>query len=1202
MGKGGGSSRTPKEQADNLKSRQSLSVIDLLCEGQIEGPVNGLKGIYLNKTPVQGDDGTNNFAGVNVQWTAGTQAQDYLSGFPSSENEVPVSSEVKKNVPLTRTITDPDIDRLRVTVGVGALFSQNDKGDVNGASVEMLVQIGNGTTWRTVETVKIEGKTRSQYLRSVMIDNLPERPFNIRVMRQTDDSTSSMLENKTLWSSYTEIIDTKLTYPNTAVVGLQFDSAQFNGVPSRNYLIRGLIVKVPANYDPATRNYQGMWDGTFKLAWTNNPAWIFYDLVMNTRYGLGKRLGSFGCDKWAMYVIAQYCDQLVDDGFGGQEPRMTCNAYITDQRKAYDVISDLSSVFRAMPVWDGLQMTCIMDRPADPVWRYSNANVVEGKFSYSASAQKARHTAIHVRYIDPKNGWEAATEYVADDSMIARYGLNVSKVDAFGCTSRGQAHRVGKWILETERLEKQTVNFAIGREGIKHLPGDIIEIADNNFAGARIGGRIKSIDGQTVVLDREIVIGDNEQAFLGFINAEGKPDRVQIFSHPQPDTVVIGKEVEGLEQWGIWSLSTASIAPRLFRALGISEGEDGTYSVTALQHVPEKEAVVDNGARFEPDAGTVFGGKIPPVEHLQVEAMPESDRYQVRMTWDTPRVMSGLTFDVKLMREGAIHKRQTVSDTEFFCGDLPLGNYTASVRGKNPAGQIGSETTVVFEIGPPSLPDYLQVTAGNFNVTIKPVNTKPTSLGTQYEFYKGMSESEVLAQQNSLGRASILNDVNCMPDTEYWYGVQAVNSIGRSSLLVEKVTTKLKPEDILDLIGPEIPKLDWAKELSEMVEENTSNVVLLSDRAALVVNKDNRVSGITVTAGDEASAIDFLADFVSFSDPDTLERNLYWDNNRKALVLKGEIQLLDGSSVSSKSDLGNGAGGIFRLQTGSGAFPGDTVTANRLFTSAFDTEPGKDTVFTVYALNELGKITRIESKMYDGTGWNTPKLFIDGDLVALGTIKGDRLVAGTSINAPVINGGSINIGNGQFTVDSNGRMVAQNAQIVGNIKANSGELNNVTINQNCNIKGALSANNIVGDITATYLAPSLNGSWRGGAKKVTLSHTFRYRGGQGYPISISIPSANINLQAAGTLDSCTSTIRINVNGINIINKAISVVNSASDNKRLYTLSCCSGYILPAGLSNVEVQIYLDINGYGYIDTFTDPIPIIFSRQDSTRFY
>lgn len=1073
MGKGGGSSHTPKESPDNLKSKQVLSIIDMLCEGQIEGPVNGLQGVYLNKTPIQNEDGSNNFTGVNLQWTAGTQAQSHLTGFASSENEMSVSSEVKKNTPIVRTITDVDVDRVRVTVGVSALYESNDKGDMYGGTVQMYVQIGSGSNWATVETVTISGKTRSQYLRSVMINNLPARPFNIRVVRVTDDSTSAKVENKTLWSSYTEIVDTKLTYPNTAVVGLTFDSEQFNGVPGRQYLIDGLIVKIPSNYDPRQRTYSGLWDGTFKPGWTNNPAWVFYDLVMNTRYGLGKRIGSFGCDKWALYMIAQYCDQLVDDGFGGKEPRMTCNAYITDQRQAYDVLNDLCSVFRAMPVWDGLQMTCIMDRPTDPIWRYSNANVVEGKFSYSASAQKARHTAIHVRYVDPENGWDTATEYVADDTLIARYGLNVSQVDAFGCTSRGQAHRVGKWILETERLEKQTVTFTVGREGLKHLPGDIIEIADNNYAGARIGGRIKSVgDGQRITLDREVVINDNEQAFLGYIDHEGKPQRVQVFSHPEPDVLVLGKAIEGLEDFGMWTLSTATIKPRLFRALGITEDE-GQYTIVALQHVPEKEAVVDNGAIFEPDTNTLYSGKIPPVEHLQVTAEPDSDVYQIRMTWDTPRVMSGLVFEVKLMREGALHRRETVNDTEFLCGNLPLGNYSVTVRGKNPAGQLGTETTAVFEIGPPALPDHLQITAGNFSITIKPVVTKPTSLGTQYEFYKGMSEGEVRAQSNYLGRATVLNDINCVPDTEYWYGVQAVNGVGRSALMVEKVKTKLKPEDILDLIGPEIPKLDWAKELSEMVEENTSNVVLLSDRAALVVNKDNRVSGITVTAGDEASAIDFLADFVSFSDPDTLERNLYWDNNRKALVLKGEIQLLDGSSVSSKSDLGNGAGGIFRLQTSTGAFPASAALANSLFTSAFDIDPGKDTVFTVYALNASGNITRIESKMYDGSNWVTPKLFIDGDLVALGTIKGDRLVAGTSINAPVINGGSINggsinIGNGQFTVNSGGYMVAQDAYVSGNIRATTGNFSNVTIDETCTVK-RLNADYITGDMTQALI-------------------------------------------------------------------------------------------------------------------------------------
>ncbi|GKX58336.1 TipJ family phage tail tip protein [Leminorella grimontii] len=1091
MGKGGGSSHTPREEPDSLKSRQRLSIIDMLCEGPIEGPVGGLKGVFLNKTPIENDSGEANFSGVELQWVAGTQEQDYLSGFPSSENEVPVSAEVKYNYPIVRTITDADIDRVRVTVGVQGLYEQNDKGDVYGSTVNLEIQVSNSSAWRTVETVKISGKTRGQYLRSVIIGNLPARPFNLRVVRVEKDSTSSRLENKTLWSSYTEIVDTKLTYPNTAIVGLKFDSEQFSGVPGRQYLLDGQIVRIPDNYDPRTRTYTGLWTGNFKLGWTNNPAWIYYDVATKERYGMGRRLGQFGADKFMLYTIAQYCDQLVDDGFGGKEPRMTCNAYVTDQRKAHDVITDLCSVFRAMPVWDGLQMTAIIDRPADPVWRYSNANVVDGKFSRSAAAQKARHTAIHVRYIDPNNGWVTATEYVADDALIARYGLNTLQVDAFGCTSRGQAHRVGKWILETERLERTTITFKVGREGLRHLPGDVIEVADNDFAGARIGGRIAGIseDKKIVTLDRDVVINDGEQAFLGYIDTTGKPARVQVFSQPEPNVLVLGHAIDGLTDFGMWTLSTATIKPQLFRAQGISE-EDGTYTITAIQHVPEKESIVDNGTIFEPDSGTLYSGIIPPVEHLQVEAIPDSDAFQIRMTWDTPRVLSDLLFDVKLMRAGAVHKRETVRETEFQCGNLPLGDYTAVVRGKNSAGQLGAETTAVFEIGPPSLPDSLQVTAGNFSVTIKPVVTKPTSLGTQYEFYKGMTEEEVRAQAISLGRASILNDVNCQPNTEYWYGLCAVNGVGRSGMMVQKVKTLLKPDDILDLIGPEIPKLDWAKDLAEMVEENSSQVVLLSNRAALVVNKDGRISGITVTAGDEASAVDFLADFVAFTDPVSLERNLYWDNRRRTLVLKGEIQLLDGTSVSSKHDLGNGAGGIFRIKSATGIFPEDTDTVNALFVTAFGTSPAQDTVLTFYAVDGSGKVTAANSRMYNGTAWITPQLFIDGDLIALGTIRGDRLVAGSEIYAPVIKGGLVEAGTIRssgnpptFELLPNGTLTARNANISGVINANAGTFNNVTIGESCTIK-RLYADVIYGNIVSMsgafsrYFDSKHNGDYR----------------------------------------------------------------------------------------------------------------------------
>lgn len=894
MGKGGGKTKVPYEQADNLKSHQQLSIIDLLCEGQIEGPIDGLKGVYLNKTPIQASDNSYNFKGVEAEWVAGTQVQDPLSGFPATENEVPVSLEVKKSVPIVRSITDGNIDRLRVTVGVSGLFKQKDNGDMVGTSVRLLVQLGSGSSWRTVETVDFNGKTRSQYLRSVVIDSLPQVPFNMRVVRDTDDSTSSMLENKTVWSSYTEIYDVKLSYPNTAVVGLRFDSEQFNGVPSRQYLIKGMVVKVPDNYDPTTRAYNGLWMGNFKLAWTDNPAWIFYDIVANTRYGLGNRLGQFGCDKFMLYTIAQYCDQLVDDGFGNKEPRFTCNCYITNQRQAYDVINDLCSIFRSLPVWDGLQLSAVMDRPADTTYIYTNANVVEGKFNYSSSAQKSRHTAAHIRYIDPDNGWETATEYVADDELIRRFGLNVAKVDAFGCTSRGQAHRVGKWLIQTEKLEKQTVTFVIGREGLRHLPGDIIGIADNDYAGAKIGGRVKSVDGRTIVLDREVTIDNLQQAFLSYVDESGKLQKTQILSQPKPDTVVLTEDV-ALKPWSVWMLSNPSIKPRLFKALGISENDDGTYSISALQHIPEKEAIVDDGAKFELDNNTLYGLDIPPVERLQVEVTPESDVWQARVTWDMPRTLNNLRFEVKILCDDKVKSREVITNTQYLISDLQQGQYNAIVRGVGPDGKLGEETATAFSILPPAKPDALILTPSNFSVSIRPIVKGITSLGTQYEFYKGLSKQEVVEKKHYLGRSAVMIDQDCQSSTEYWYGVNAVNSVGRS----------------------------------EMIIANTKTL-----------------------------------------------------------------------------DAANGAGGFFRIQTADGVFPNNDQ-ATKLFFSEFGFYPAQDAVLTVYSLDKEGKVSHSSSQMYDGGKWVEPKLFLDGDLVATGTIKGDRLIAGSEINAPVIKGGLI---------------------------------------------------------------------------------------------------------------------------------------------------------------------------------------------------
>lgn len=506
----GGGGHTPHEAPDSLRSAQKLRAIGLISLGPIKGPVNKWKDTYFDNTPIQNangvddnDAGSFNFKNTEIQYNLGYQDQKPLEGFEASEREVSVGAEVKQQHPITRSVIDPDVTRLRLTIGVNALISQNDQGDTNGTSVDFQILINNTPRG----TYQIEGKSSSRFYRSYIIDDLPPRPFTVTVKRVTADSKSQRLQNGTHWVSYTEIIDTKLSYPNMAIVGIKTDSRYNPSFPNINFLLYGRIIKIPTTYNPETRTYApGLWRGDFKMGWTNNPAWIFYDLITNKLAGLGQRIGDYGIDKFMLYEIAKYCDELVDDGYGGKEPRMVSNLWITEQREAYNVLSDMASVFRAIAVWDGTQFTAIQDRPTDPVCLYSQSNVKDGKFTRQYAAGKAIFTAVEVEYADERNLYQKAIEYVADDRMIARYGYNVKKMTAFGCTSRGQAHRYGKWVLETSRLEQCTITFTVGRQGLMHLPGDIIEVADNNYAGKALSGRVVAISGKKVTLDQPVEI------------------------------------------------------------------------------------------------------------------------------------------------------------------------------------------------------------------------------------------------------------------------------------------------------------------------------------------------------------------------------------------------------------------------------------------------------------------------------------------------------------------------------------------------------------------------------------------------------------------------------------------------------------------------------------------------------------------------
>ncbi|EES1689740.1 host specificity protein J, partial [Escherichia coli] len=648
-------------------------------------------------------------------------------------------------------------------------------------------------------------------------------------------------------SSYTEIIDVKQCYPNTAIVGLQVDAEQFGGQQMTvNYHIRGRIIQVPSNYDPEKRTYSGIWDGSLKPAYSNNPAWCLWDMLTHPRYGMGKRLGAADVDKWALYAIGQYCDQRVPDGFGGTEPRMTFNAYLSQQRKAWDVLSDFCSAMRCMPVWNGQTLTFVQDRPSDVVWPYTNSDVVVDDngvgFRYSFSAMKDRHTAVEVNYTDPQNGWQTSTELVEDPEAILRYGRNLLKMDAFGCTSRGQAHRAGLWVIKTGLLETQTVDFTLGSQGLRHTPGDIIEICDNDYAGTMTGGRVLSIDAasRTLTLDREVTLPETGAATVNLINGSGKPVSVAITAHPAPDRIQVSTLPDGVATYGVWGLSLPSLRRRLFRCVSIRENTDGTFAITAVQHVPEKEAIVDNGAHFDGDqSGTVNGVTPPAVQHLTAEVTADSGEYQVLARWDTPKVVKGVSFLLRLTVAADDGSERLVStaraaETAYRFRQLALGNYRLTVRAVNAWGQQGDPASVSFRIAAPAAPSQIELTPGYFQITATPhlAVYDPT---VQFEFWFSETRITDIRQVETsaryLGTALywIAASINIKPGHDYYFYVRSVNTVGKSAFVEAVGRASDDAEGYLDFFKGQITESHLGKELLEKVELTEDNASRLEE-------------------------------------------------------------------------------------------------------------------------------------------------------------------------------------------------------------------------------------------------------------------------------------------------------------------------------------------------------------------------------------
>ena len=785
----------------------------------------------LNDTPVTDSAGGVTINGVSVAWRPGTASQLPISGFNTVEATTVVNTAVKQATPLVRTVTDTDVDRIRMNIGVSGLVEQDTKGNQHETSVTMVIETRNGAgSWQIQKTVTISGKQSGEYLEAHLFDAPQTKPFDIRLRRVTPDSSSDLLTNGTIWNSYTEITDDNLSYPYAAIAGCVVDRDQYADTPTRTYHLRGLIVDVPDNYDPIARTYTGIWTGGFKSAWTNNPAWIFRALVKNARYGLARRAGYIDVDDGSLYVLSQFCDQLVDDGYGGKEPRFTLNAYITEQKSARELLDDIAGMFRGIALWDGMRFSVMLDNPQDPVASITNANVVDGLFTYSSMKRSERYNAVIVSWTDPNNGWSQVKEYVSDDGLIDRYGYNETTIEAFGCTSRGQAFRTGKWLIETAKRETKKTTFKMAREAIRFIPGDVVEVLDNRHAATRLGGRIISHTGASITVDADVSELAGSGDTMSLMGSDGKFTKYVIAS--VAGRIITLKSVPAWVRDGtVFVISTGEVAPRLFRIMGISEDDNNSvYSITATLHDPNKQAVVDDGAVFEMPNDTLNGYRVPNIENLRI-INTNSETVQVTATWETATLTKKIMFELYVYTtDGRVVAQYETDQFRYDFYGLDAGNYTLGVRGRNENGMKGAETQVSLVIGAPAAPTFVQWNPGIFSADIVPVMSVSATTDTTFEFwYTGeipaSSIGNVENEAQFLGRASQWTLHGLKADKTYYMYVRTKNAFGVSAFVQVSGQASADIPGMLDYIDEAVRKSEAFERLSSNIDTNIEGIL-----------------------------------------------------------------------------------------------------------------------------------------------------------------------------------------------------------------------------------------------------------------------------------------------------------------------------------------------------------------------------------------
>ncbi|HBM9605216.1 TPA: DUF1983 domain-containing protein [Escherichia coli] len=836
---GSSSSRTPTEQPDDLQSVAKAKILVALGEGEFAGQLTG-KDIYLDGTALENADGSQNFSGVTWEFRAGTQAQKYIQGIPGTENEISVGTEVSSATAWTRTFTNTQLSAVRLRLKWPSLFKQEDDGDLVGYSVNYAIDLQtDGGTWQTVLNTSVTGKTTSGYERSHRID-LPQAgsTWTIRLRKITSDANSAKIGDTMMLQSFTEVIDAKLRYPNTALLYVEFDSSQFNGsIPQISCEPRGRVIRVPDTYDPETRTYSGTWTGAFKWAWTDNPAWIFYDLIVSDRFGLGHRLTAANIDKWTLYQVAQYCDQMVPDGKGGNgtEPRYTCNVYIQDRNDAYTVLRDFAAIFRGMTYWGGDQIVALADMPRDVDYSYTRANVVGGRFTYSSSTTKSRYTTALVSWSDPGNAYADAMEPVFEQALVARYGFNQLEMTAIGCTRQSEANRKGRWGILTNNKDR-VVSFDVGLDGNIPQPGYIIAVADELLSGKVMGGRISAVNGRVIKLDRVADAAPGDRLILNLPSGASQSRTIQAVNGESVTVTTAYSETPQAE--AVWVVESDELYAQQYRVVSVSDNGDGTFSITGAWHDPDKYAHIDTGAIIDQRPVSVIppGNQSPPAnivissfsvvqQNISVETM--------RVSWD--QAQNAIAYEAQWRRnDGNWVNVPRTSTTSFDVPGIYAGRYLVRVRAIN-AAEISSgwgyseEKTLTGKVGNPPKPvGFIASENVVFGIELNwgfPANTDDT-LKTEIQYSLTGTEDDAMLLADVPYPQRKYQQMGLKAGQIFWYRAQLVDRSGNESGYTDFVRgqASIDVSDITDAILEDMKESETFKDLIENAVDSNEKI------------------------------------------------------------------------------------------------------------------------------------------------------------------------------------------------------------------------------------------------------------------------------------------------------------------------------------------------------------------------------------------